>query len=47
MVIKPGTVNNIAKNALERVVGLTINAQGDPGAKTVVDKRIYQKVKLK
>lgn len=46
IVIKPGTINNIAQNALERVVGLTIKAPSDPGAKTVVDRRVYRRVTL-
>ena len=37
IVIKPGTVNNIAQNALEDVVGITIKAPSDPSAKKVVD----------
>jgi quercetin dioxygenase-like cupin family protein len=44
IVIKPGTVNNIAKEALSHVVGLTIKAPSDPNAKKIVNtvKRSYR-----
>lgn len=46
IVIKPGTINNIAQNALENVVGLTIKAPSDTTAKKVIDRRIYKRVNL-
>lgn len=35
-VISPGTENNLSVNVLEDVVGLTIKAPSDPGAKHLV-----------
>ncbi len=46
IVIRPGVVNNIAQNALEKVVGITIKAPSDPSAKKVVDTRTYKRVSL-
>lgn len=46
IVIKPGTINNIAQNALEDVAGITIKAPSDTTAKKVIDKRVYSRVNL-
>lgn len=46
IVIRPGTVNNIAQKALEKVVGITIKAPSDPNAKTIIDTRVYKRVTL-